>query len=330
MPAQISYGARDFTSLEGESVLDCLARNGIAVPHGCRSGVCQSCLMQGEQGTIPAAAQKELKPAFIKQDLFLSCQCIPEGDMRVSMPQAGRFDARAAIAGKEMLNASVMRVRLAPVVPFACEPGQYITLITSAGVARSYSIANEPAGEGVIELHVRLLPGGAMSGFLRAAAIGEELVVRGPAGSCTYAREEGPSYPIVLAGTGTGLAPLYGILRKAIDCGHLGPIQLFHGALSVEDLYLVGELQELQRNHGNFRYIPCVLNGDLGKFYTPGHVEGIVLAALPPQKLTTRLFLCGAPEFVTSLRRKAFLAGLASKHIAADAFLPARPLPAAA
>jgi hypothetical protein len=50
------------------------------------------------------------------------------------------------------------------------------------------------------------------------------------------------------------------------------------------------------------------------------------MASLPTEKKTARLFLCGAPDLVNAMRRKAFLGGIASKHIFADPFLPSKPL----
>lgn len=323
MAARISYGDAQFELRDGESVLDGLGRQGISIPHSCRSGVCQSCLMHADDGAIPPEAQKDLKPTYKKQDLFLACQCRPESDMRISLPNVPNLDTPAVIAAKDMLNGSVLRVRLATAAPFICEPGQYISLMIAGGLTRSYSVANDPAADGYIELHIRLLPNGLMSGFLMAAQTGDSLTVRGPAGLCFYVAEEARDYPILLAGTGTGLAPLYGVLRAALGQGHAGPITLLHGALHEPDLYLVAELQALAARHANLRYVPCVLNGTEGSHYRPGSIEAAVLSEMPVQKAATRLFLCGAPDFVNGLRRKAFLAGLASKHIFADAFLPA-------
>lgn len=321
--------------MDGESVLDCLARHGVAVPHSCRSGVCQSCLMRASAGDVPAAAQAGLKTTYTKQNLFLSCQCRPENDLTVSLPDAAGLDTVAVIVGRDMVNHNVMRVILRPESAFACEPGQYITLINRQGLARSYSVANDPPREGVIELHVRLLKDGLMSAYLKdEATLGEPVVIRGPAGNCFYTAEDGCDYPIVLAGTGTGLAPLYGILKRALALGHKGAIQLFHGALRGNDLYLVQELQTLAARHPQFRYTPCVLN-DLGDpvpgvSYAQGNIEEIVMSSVPEEKTSTRLFLCGAPELVNALKRKAFLAGLASRHIFADAFLPSKAASAAA
>ena len=330
MSARIFYGASRYEVGEGESVLDCLTRHGVSVPHSCRSGVCHSCLMHAGEGAIPESAQNGLKPAYKKQNLFLACQCIPETDMSVGPPDGVALDTDAVITAKDMLNAAVMRLRLATPTPYECEPGQYLTLINAAGLARSYSVANDPRQDHFIELHVRLMKDGAMSNFLLASDPGEPFVVRGPAGSCFYVPEEGDDYPIVLAATGTGLAPIYGVLRAALARGHLGPLQLFHGALREAELYYVAELQALAADHPNVRYVPCVLEGEQGRFYTAGHIEAAVMDALPADKDATRLFLCGAPDFVNSLRRKAFLGGLASKHIFADAFLPAKPFATAA
>jgi hypothetical protein len=53
------------------------------------------------------------------------------------------------------------------------------------------------------------------------------------------------------------------------------------------------------------------------------------LASLDPARLAdTRVFLCGAPEFVHALRKKIFLKGVKSSHIFCDAFV-ARPIAAA-
>ncbi len=325
MTVRISIGDECFASESNETVLDCLSRNGVSVPHACKSGVCQSCLMQVTDGEVPEAAQKGLKPTYKKQNLFLACQCKPEHDIAVRLPDGAGLDTRALIVGKDMLNHNVMRLELRGEGSFACEPGQYITLINGDGLARSYSIANDPMKDGRIELHIRLLKDGQMSNFLKdRAEMGEFLTVRGPAGSCFYVREEDDAYPIVLAGTGTGLAPLYGITKQALALGHKGEVQLFHGALKDVDLYLVKQLQALARQHPNFRYVPCVLQGDAGQFYRPGNIEEIVLAAIPAEKTRTRMFLCGAPEMVNALKRKAFLGGLASKHIFVDAFLPSQ------
>jgi len=331
MTARITFGERTYQTEAGETVLGCLTRNGEAIPHSCCAGVCQSCLMQATAGNAPARAQKDLKPALRQQGLFLACQCVPDQDITVALPNAAGLDVAVTLLRADMLNHDVMRLALAPQGAFPCEPGQYLNLMTADGTARSYSIANDPRETGYIELHVRLLADGLMSNYLRRnARPGLSMAVRGPAGHCFYAAEEASDFPIILAGTGTGLAPLVGVARRALACGHRGEILLFHGALQHRDLYMMAELHALAARHPALRYRPCVLNGDAGAPCEIGNIEDLVLAALPMNKAATRLFLCGAPIFVNALKRKAFLKGLASRHIFADAFLPSQQTPRAA
>ncbi|HKJ72488.1 MAG TPA: FAD-binding oxidoreductase [Alphaproteobacteria bacterium] len=325
MGALISYNDRRIRLEDGESVLDGLLREDQIVPHSCKAGICQSCLMSAARGDIPETAQLGLKPTYKRQGLFLACRCVPDADLTVQLPDAAGLSTSAIVVEKNDLNDAVLQLRLRPTADFDCRPGQYLTLMNPDQIARSYSIANQPAIDGYIELHIRIVPNGAMSGWLReTAGIGDHVTIRGPAGDCFYAADGDGDYPVILAGTGTGLAPLYGIVADALAQGHSGDIRLFHGALQYEDLYFVEDLTELAAGHENFSYQPCVLNGGDSPLYRQGNVEDIVIASLPESKAATRLYLCGAPELVNSLKRKAFLAGLASKHIFADAFLPSK------
>ena len=328
MGAQLTYKDKAYALLENESVLDCLLRARVPVPHSCCAGACQSCMMQAERGEVPAQAQEGLKASLKAQGFFLACQCIPTQDMCVRDPDTLGFETLVRVSEKHFLNASVIALTLTPESPFEGRPGQYLTLMTPQNLARSYSITSDPERESVITLHIKLFPDGAMGQWLRSASLGDEMRVRGPYGGCFYAQEEDTSFPLVLAGTGTGLAPLYGILKDALAKGHEGPIHLFHGSLKAQDLYLEEELRALDNQHANFTYIPCVLHTDgASSAYIQGDFKEIVLKGLPQDKARARLFLCGAPEMVNTLKTKAFLAGLSSKYIFADAFLPSRGAP---
>jgi ferredoxin-NADP reductase len=88
-----------------------------------------------------------------------------------------------------------------------------VTLSRADGLARAYSIASQPdAADGCVELHVRVLSSGRMSSWLGGGqAVGERVSLRGPIGECFYLPGN-PQQPLLLAGTGTGLAPLWGIV----------------------------------------------------------------------------------------------------------------------
>ena len=128
----------------------------------------------------------------------------------------------------------------------------------------------------------------------------------------------------MLAGAGTGLAPLWGILRDALAANHTGPIQLWHGARAPDGLYLRRELQELTTRHANFSYRACALEGDVVDDVTQGRLDDVLLQAVPSFS-AQRVYLCGDAGLVQQLKRKVFLAGAALPEIHADAFVGQPP-----
>ncbi len=311
--ARIEYAGNSCELKAGESVLDGLLRSGVAVPHSCKTGVCGSCLMRAlPPGTPPARSQAGLKDSWKANGYFLACVCHPEDDL-IAGPVGAEAKVSVTIASLVRLSDSVLRVRLNTEVPFEYRAGQFITLFREDNLARSYSIASVPA-DGTLELHVRLLASGRMSQWLAStAAIGMGLHIQGPSGECFYTpgRED---QPMLLAGTGTGLAPIYGIARDALRHGHHGPVALFHGTANVAGLYLQDQLKELAAAHPNFTYTPTTLDAD-------GPIDRTILARV--QNFTGwRAFLCGDPGIVQLLKKKLFLAGAALNDIHADAFLP--------
>lgn len=340
MSSTVSYQSQNFPLNEGETVLDGLLRQGASLPYSCKTGTCQSCMLQCVKGEVPARSQQGLKPTKAQKGFFLACQCTPEADITVrGLDEAGE-DIQARITHHEMLNHNVMRLSLTATGNSALvnefEPGQYLTLMVEGTLARSYSIANNPRKDGFIELHIRLLENGQMSHWLRRHA-GEtpSVILRGAYGHCFYniGTNNAQDFPILLAGTGTGLAPLYGIVQEALRQGHQGPIQLFHGARNTQDLYLVEQLQALGAQHANFTYTACVLEEAAGgPLPTPqgvqiGDISHLTLASMPKaahEKAALQTFLCGAPEFVNALKTKIFLAGAASANIFVDAFVPSK------
>jgi CDP-4-dehydro-6-deoxyglucose reductase len=314
----ISYEGRSYPVAPGTSALDALLSGGVEAPHSCKAGTCGSCMMRAVSGAVPEKAQAGLKASWKAQGYFLPCVCTPDSDLSVTRVGS---DARsgATITALEQLSADVLGIRLQCDARVDFRAGQYITLLLDGALARSYSIASLPGGRD-IEIHVRRVAGGKMSGWFHdTARKGDNVVIQGPSGDCFYVPGS-PEQPLLLAGTGTGLAPLYGILLDALSQGHKGPIHLFHGAVHEGGLYLQEALQNLAARHSNVEYTPSVLKGSDKRLAT-GSIEKVLLERLP-QLSGWRAFVCGDPEIVKLLRKKIFLAGAASRDIYADAFVP--------
>ncbi|QOV92567.1 2Fe-2S iron-sulfur cluster-binding protein [Humisphaera borealis] len=323
--AAVTCNSLTVSLADNETALEGLLRAGVDVPNSCRGGACQSCLVRAVEGTPPPASQAGLKDALKAQGFFLACICRPTADLSIALASDAVPRVPARVRSVERLTADVARLTLHCDAPFDYRPGQFANVVRSDGLSRPYSIASLHGDEPYIEMHVRKVPGGQMSGWIYDdAADGHELELRGPVGECFYTPGK-PHQPLLLVGTGTGLAPLYAIARDALRQGHAGPIHLYHGAIDEAGLYMVREMQSLAANHQNLHYTACV-KSPREPLAAPsadlriGELEQIVLSDLGSAR-GWRCFLCGNPQFVASLRKKLFLAGTAMKEIHSDAFL---------
>lgn len=304
----------------GNTILDALLEAGEAIPHSCKSGVCQSCLMRAVCGEPPAASQLGLRESQVERGFFLPCVAHPKSDLTVELPDTETESIPARIDQTLLLSETVVLVKIELLKPFEYRAGQFVNLIRADGLVRSYSVANLPNSDQRIEFHVRKVTNGQMSQWLfDQENEGEPVRIAGPAGDCFYL----PSYAqqdLLLAGTGTGLAPLLGIVRDALQNNHQGEIYLYHGARNNAGLYLTDELSSLAERHPRFHYQTVALQADNQTGVIEGELDKVVLER-HSQLQSWRVFLCGAPELVIPMRKKVFLAGANSKQIHADAFI---------
>ena len=315
---EVTYQGRSHRVGEGQTVLDALLSAGEAIPNACRAGACGACILRVTSGVIPPEAQVGLRETWKALSYVHTCQCRPRGPMTME-PVGEGLSVAARVVSRQALSSSVARVLIALEAPLEGMAGQYVTLHLG-GAARSFSIAARRPDD-VIELHVRRVPGGLLSPYLcDRAEPGDPLVVQGPHGHCVYMPGR-PTQPLLLAGTGTGLAPLWGVLQDALAAGHSAPIHVFHGAVDPEGLYLIDELRAVAACRPQVRYTPCVLRNALPDM-EEGPLDAIVARHFP-RTMGMRVFVCGAPDIVKTLKKKLFLSGASLADIASDAFVPA-------
>jgi NAD(P)H-flavin reductase len=274
--------------------------------------------MRAISGSPPSKSQVGLKETQVLQSYFLACQCIPESDLSVTLPTLAESTFESEIIDKLQLCHDVMAIRLKPLADFECRPGQYLSLLKGS-IVRSYSIANKYEIDDFIEVHVRKITDGKMSSYLHnELKVGDIINCRGPMGDCFYHAEYVENdFPILLAGTSTGLAPLEGILIDALSKEHRGDIQLYHGVLQEKDLYHKEKLSSLEKDNPNFHYRISVL-----KDANSSSIEELTNNYLTTvDKKHLKVYLCGAPELVNKLKVKIFLSGVSSKNIYSDPFI---------
>lgn len=301
-----------------ESVLDAFLRQGVVVPFSCRSGICHACLQRCVQGPVPVPAQASLSNALRALGYFLPCKCVPVDDMEIVRASAADLFQPALVRGKEWLANDVCRLLLEPGVVLDYRPGQFVNLRRREGLVRSYSLASVPENEYFLELHVKRMKNGEMSNLIcDELRVGDEIELQGPLGQCCYVPGE-PDRSLLLLATGTGLAPLVGVLRDALNQGHTGPIHLYHGVRTAAEAYLRETLRALSKKHENFFYTAC-LSGRRRRAegFVDGHVQHVALAD-HGDLAGWRVYLAGLPEMIESATTLAVAAGAQPDDIVSD------------
>jgi len=322
---QLKFKDNVFTVSAGDTVLDTLLEQGHAIPNNCRAGACQSCVMQVTKGNVPENSQKGLKDSQKAKGFFLACSCTPKEDINIQLVDTEQLRISASVTEINKLSGDVVELKIKMTDAFEYHPGQYVTLWKDEHLGRSYSIASLPENGEDLCFHIRHVQDGQFSGWVHnELQVGDALSVQGPAGDCFYTSGN-PEQNLLLIGTGTGLAPLYGIIHDALKQGHTGEIHLFHGAENPTGLYLTDELTKLAQQHSNFIYHPCVMNIEQStvKNITEGDISKIALETVPQPK-GWKSFLCGDENLVKALKKKIFLAGSNMNDIYADPFIQSK------
>lgn len=308
---------------QGQTVLSALLEHDHYIPHSCRSGICQTCLMQATDGEVPAAAQKGLKDTLVSQGYFLACCCKPETPLQIVASPDTNIRHAVKVIAHDLFNESVLRLRLELLEDFEYHAGQIITIWKQEKIGRSYSLASVFGVDNFLELQIRRMPSGIVSNWLHdEIKTGDVLQVQAATGNCFYT-PEATEQTMLLAGTGTGLAPIVGIARDALQQGHTGEIHLLHGATKVADLYMHEALQELDRAHRQFYYHTSVLHADEDHPSFDSTPLDQKLITIATDLADTRIFLCGDPGMVNNLKMKLFMAGASMNNIYADPFVAA-------
>jgi NAD(P)H-flavin reductase len=291
----------------------------VQIPYGCKQGICQSCLVRSLDTAPPVTSQTGLKDTLQHQNYFLACRCYPERDMTITLSNDTAYEMIAWVSEKENLSAEIVRLVLVFETNFSFLAGQFVNLQRSDGLTRSYSIANVPERGNFLEFHIQRLPNGRFSNWVHdELEVGTDLTVSEAKGTCHYLPGRAEQ-PLLLVGTGSGLAPLLGIVNDALGKGHSGPIRLFHGSRKRTGLYLINEMKTLSKRFGNFNYTPCISGDHNTDEFTKGRAHDVALSSIDTLK-GWRVYLCGHPEMVVHTKKMAYLKGASLSDIYADAF----------
>ncbi len=328
MHAITTSSGRCFDAKPDESLLEAALRQGVILDYSCRTGRCSSCKGRVRSGeTVAKHDELGLSAEDKANGFILTCvrkTCGPVeleiddlGD--VVLPEAKTLPCR--IQSIERLSHDVARVtlRLPPTAALDFLPGQYIDVIGAEGLRRSYSVANAPRADKLIELHIREVPDGAMSRYwFQHAKANDLLRLRGPLGTFFLRGQTGKD--LVLLATGTGIAPVKAILEGlSTHSAEAQPrsVTVYWGGRHREDLYWQpGGFDSLSA----FRFVPVLSRATDGWTGERGHVQDVMLRQ-HPDLADTLVYACGSDAMIHGAQAKLLAAGLPERQFHSDAFV---------
>lgn len=330
MPVITLANGKKFSAEASETMLNAALRSGIVLVHSCKTGRCGSCKVQLRTGsTIPIIDETGLSQAERDAGWVLSCAKSATSDIQLDVEDLGDIQLHPTktlpcrIQSLERLSADVLRVilRLPPNQQLDYHPGQYIDVIGKDGLRRSYSVANAPAADKLIELHIVQVPEGAMSPYwFEEAKTNDLLRLNGPLG--TFFLRDIAGLDLILLATGTGMAPIKAILEGMSSW----PVARLPRSISV---YWGGRVP--QDHYWNptktglvLQYFPVLSRADAHWSGLRGYVQQAVLES-GINLANAAVYACGSLAMIDSARAQLVAAGLDVRRFYSDAFVSSSP-----
>jgi phenol hydroxylase P5 protein len=323
---------------EGQTVLDAALRQGIYIPHACCHGLCGTCKVQVCDGEVDhgAANPFALMDFERTEGKTLACCCTLQCDATIEADIDEEPDAQI-IPVRDYAATATRIVELTPTIKalhleldraIQFQAGQYVQLeIPGLGQSRAFSIANSPAHverSREIELNVRIVPGGAGTGYLhQMLKAGDRLRLAGPYGR--FFVRQSAAVPMLFMAGGSGLSSPRSMILDLLHGGCELPITLVYGQRTRAELYYDEAFRALAERHPNFTYVPVLSNEPEDSDWTGarGYVHDAAKAHFGATFAGRKAYLCGPPPMVEACIATLMQGRLFERDIYTEKFLSA-------
>lgn len=207
-------------------------------------------------------------------------------------------------------------------IPFSFKAGQFIMLdlpIESKYTNRSYSIASAPSSDNVFELAIVLNPKGLGTPYLfNNVKAGSKIKVSKVLGK--FNLPETIDGDICFICTGTGIAPLRSMLIDILNrkVPHQNIYMVF-GNRWEKDIIYRNEMEAIQAEHPEFRFIPVLSRQNVGWQGKQGYVHA-VYEDIFANRQPAYFFICGWADMLKEARQRLEAMGYDKKRIKFESY----------
>lgn len=298
----------------GSSLLSSLMEQKIFIPSACGGkGTCGYCKIKVLEGGGPILPTET--PFMTKEELEnkirLSCQCKVKQEIKIEIPEE-LFNVKeyeAVVESIEDMTSVIkkLRLRLKDGEEISFKPGQYIQLKApiykgnDEEVYRAYSVASPPSHKEYVDLIIGYVPEGKATTYVhKILKKGDIVSFNGPYGDFYF--HDDNDRDIILVAVGTGIAPILSILYYMKENKINRKATFYFGAKTPDDLFLLDEIRELERDLPNFKFMPCLSR--ITEEHNWTGEKGRVNNALEKYILdgdNKEAYLCGNPPMIDSV-----------------------------
>jgi propane monooxygenase reductase component len=321
---------------EDQTILRAAAEQGVQLMHGCKEGQCAACksfVLEGEDIEYDSYSTFALPDYEREEGSTLLCRAHAYEDLTIELLN---YDEEIIRSGLPLTKGTVevvsneavthdMRhlvVKLVEPAEIKFFPGQYMDFtVPGSGESRSFSMANTPNRDGLLEFVIKIYPDGLFSQFLaERVSVGDRIEVEAPFGTCTL--RESRSSDLIFVGGGAGMSPLLSLLRSLAEREVERKVTFYYGARTAADLCFEKEITELgEQLKSGFSYIPALSDAADDAEWTgrTGLITEVVEADLSDLK-GADAYVCGPPPMVDAAIASLTKLGVKEEHIFYDKF----------
>ncbi|TAZ44379.1 2Fe-2S iron-sulfur cluster binding domain-containing protein [Rhizobium leguminosarum] len=291
----------EFAARPGEILLDAAVASGVELPHDCRVGHCGTCTVEVRGGTTFGGETGQ-------RDRVRACQAHVFSNLDIAVektPNPAQITGR--ITEIHEVAEGIVEVTIAPNRRFEFLPGQYCRLQFRGFPKRNFSptacMSSARFGYN-LKFHIKRVRSGQVTPFLGSRIrTGHQVRIEGPFGVAYH--RSGRANRLVLAGSGTGFAPIWAIVSAALSESPGREIVLVCGTREYHSFYMAKAL-EFAAKHKRVSVIPTLeqlpRKSKLLAEGTPAH-------HIPELTENDIVYAAGSPKMVSHVAAMAKVAG---------------------
>jgi Na+-transporting NADH:ubiquinone oxidoreductase subunit F len=310
----INKGKKNLKIDGGQTLLSTLASEEIFIPSACGGrgscGACK-CKVTSDVGPHLPTEIPYLTKEEMAENIRLSCQIKVKADIEIEIPDD--------LFNVKKFNSVVKSIRdvthdIKEVVfdlqgeEINFQAGKYVQLVVpphdkiKSITQRAYSMSSKPGDKGIVELLIRLVPGGIATSWVHSQLKeGQNVELIGPFGD--FFRSETDATMVCVAG-GSGMAPFKSILYDMFEKGETDrDVWYFFGARTAKDIFYVEEMMELEKKWSNFHFVAALSEPEEGSGWTgeTGLITDVLdnyLKNKMQEDKPKEGYLCGSPGMI--------------------------------